>query len=46
MLPSLQDTVPVGFVGELEVSTTVEENVTELPEDIVEGLGVTVRVVA
>ena len=44
-LPSLQNTVPVGFVGELEVSVTVTVNVTTLPEIIVDVLGVTVRVV-
>ena len=39
--PSAQDIVPVGVVGELEVSATVEVNVTEPPGGTVAGFGVT-----
>ena len=43
--PSAQDIVPVGVVGELELSATVEVNVTEPPGGTVAGFGVIVRVV-
>lgn len=43
--PSLQDIVPDGAVGELEVSSTVALNVTDPSTDTVEGFGVTVTVV-
>jgi hypothetical protein len=44
-LPSLHDTVPVGVVGEAELSATVAVNVIDPPEETVEGLGLSVRVV-
>ena len=45
VFPSLHDMVPVGVVGELEVSVTVTVNVTWAPEFTVDGFGVTVVVV-
>ena len=41
-LPSLQDTVPVGIIGEAELSTTVKENATCDPWVTVAGFGVIV----
>lgn len=45
LFPSLHDTVPVDVFVEFVISATCAVNVIEPPEDIVEGLGVTVRVV-
>jgi len=44
-VPSLQDTVPVGVVGEVELSTIEAVNVSDPIGDTVAWLGVRVRVV-
>jgi len=45
VLPSLQDTVPVGVVGDVEVSLVEAVNVIDPVAETVPGLGVIVKVV-